>query len=197
MGKGYCGQVNWQPTCVSIKIMTPKGQIVGKVYIIETITADKGCKILRCTVYTNWSEKNKLPTLSVSPQNFNWLMICSRLSNRTLVEDGLSLNGTTLFELRYDESEHRFLFPPQNVQFLEITNCSLSNFCDIILFSHSQCTAFPLKREQRNNLFVNKYIILYKGQWSSWNKTKIQYHCSCGVLEITRVSFSASGASST
>ena len=72
MGKGYCGQANWQPTCVSIKIMTPKGQIVGKVYIIETITADKGCKILRCTVYTNWSEKNKLPTLSVSPQNFNW-----------------------------------------------------------------------------------------------------------------------------
>ena len=39
--------------CVSIKIMTPKGQIVGKVYIIETITADKGCKVLRCTVYTN------------------------------------------------------------------------------------------------------------------------------------------------
>ena len=29
-----------------------------------------------------------------------------RLSNRTLVEDGMSLNGTTLFELRYDESEH-------------------------------------------------------------------------------------------
>ena len=38
-----------QPTCVSIKIMTPKGQIVGKVYIIETITADKGCEILRGT----------------------------------------------------------------------------------------------------------------------------------------------------
>ena len=48
-GKGYCGQANWQPTCVSIKIMTPKGQIVGKVYIIETITADKGCEILRGT----------------------------------------------------------------------------------------------------------------------------------------------------
>ena len=32
-----------------------------------------------------------------------------RLSNRTLVEDGLSLNGTTLFELRYDESEHRLV----------------------------------------------------------------------------------------
>ena len=30
----------------------------------------------------------------------------SRLSNRTLVEDGLSLNGTSLFELRYDESPH-------------------------------------------------------------------------------------------
>ena len=29
--------------------MTPKGQIVGKVYIIETITADKGCEILRGT----------------------------------------------------------------------------------------------------------------------------------------------------
>ena len=29
-----------------------------------------------------------------------------RLSNRTLVEDGMSLNGTTLFELRYDQSEH-------------------------------------------------------------------------------------------
>jgi hypothetical protein len=26
--------------------------------------------------------------------------------SRTLVEDGVSLNGTSLFELRYDESEH-------------------------------------------------------------------------------------------
>ena len=104
---------------------------------------------------------------------------CCRLSNRTLVEDGLSLNGTTLFELRYDESEHRFI-APQNIQFDEITNCSLSNFCDIVLFSHSPCTAFPLKREQRNRLICQQ--ILYKCQWTSRNKTKIQYHCECGVL---------------
>lgn len=29
------------------------------------------------------------------------LFLFFRLSNRTLVEDGMSLNGTTLFELRY------------------------------------------------------------------------------------------------
>ena len=49
--------------------MTPKGQIVGKVYIIETITADEGCKILRGTPIE--VKKTKLLTLSVFPQNYN------------------------------------------------------------------------------------------------------------------------------
>ena len=139
-GKGYCGQANWQPTCVSIKIMTPKGQIVGKVYIIETITADKGCKILRCS------------PIEVKKTSF-WLYLCflkiitdywcCRLSNRTLVEDGLSLNGTTLFELRYDESEHRFYFPLKSFNSMKlqiaVSLIFVTSFCFLIpraLHSH-------------------------------------------------------------
>ena len=175
--------------CVSIKIMTPKGQIVGKVYIIETITADKGCEILRGTPIDvkKTSFWHYLCFLKIITDYW-----CCRLSNRTLVEDGLSLNGTTLFELRYDESEHRFI-APQNIQFDEITNCSLSNFCDIILFSHSLCTAFPLKREQRKRLYLSTNLQMSMNE--KWMKFNIIAVTVC--FEITRVSFSASGASST
>ena len=71
------------------------------------------------------------------------------LSNRTLVEDGLSLNGTSLFEVRYDETEFsvRCILNIENWGTWLLTDPIVHNHCGYIDSKFPVPVVFPATRE--------------------------------------------------
>jgi len=80
---------------------------------------------------------------------YNERYLSKLLSNRTLVEDGLSLNGTTLFELRYDESEHsvRCILNIENWTTWLLTDPLVRTHCGHISDLYPAPVVFPATRE--------------------------------------------------
>jgi len=80
---------------------------------------------------------------------YNERYLSKLLSNRTLVEDGMSLNGTTLFELRYDESEHsvRCILNIENWTTWLLTDPSVRTHCGHISDMYPPPVVFPATRE--------------------------------------------------
>jgi len=80
---------------------------------------------------------------------YNERYLSKLLSNRTLVEDGMSLNGTTLFELRYDESEHsvRCILNIENWTTWLLTDPSVRTHCGHVSDMFPAPVVFPATRE--------------------------------------------------
>jgi len=80
---------------------------------------------------------------------YNERYLSKLLSNRTLVEDGMSLNGTTLFELRYDESEHsvRCILNIENWTTWLLTDPSVQTHCGHVSDMYPPPVVFPATRE--------------------------------------------------
>jgi len=80
---------------------------------------------------------------------YNERYLSKLLSNRTLVEDGMSLNGTTLFELRYDQSEHsvRCILNIENWTTWLLTDPLVRTHCGHISDMYPPPVVFPATRE--------------------------------------------------
>lgn len=80
---------------------------------------------------------------------YNERYLSKLLSNRTLVEDGLSLNGTTLFELRYDESEYsvRCILNIENWTTWLLSDPLVRSHCGHVSDIYPAPVVFPATRE--------------------------------------------------
>lgn len=89
--------------------------------------------------------------LSSQPSSmaYNERYLSKLLSNRTLVEDGLSLNGTSLFELRYDESPHsvRCILNIENWTTWLLSDPLVQSHCGYISDLYPAPVVFPATRE--------------------------------------------------
>ena len=86
----------------------------------------------------------------------SFILVCSakylhyfRLSNRTLVEDGTSLNGTSLFEVRYDETEFsvRCILNIENRSTWLLTDPKAHSHCGYMSPQYPVPVVFPATRE--------------------------------------------------